>query len=291
MIYLYSYFFVPNKLSGVISQCKPFKNMVTSEYLLRQYCRFNLTQEVIDLLNQAVDIDLIYDNGMYFKLAIQNQNSKILEALLNCYTKTKLQKDTEGYQFVLTTMNNMLYEFLIMYDASVEISETIDDYRSENNINDYEVYETPNKNFVIAYRNVLENCTQILNQSLSTPYAKEIKKIVLYEDFPGPYEAYSDFKHLQQDFDKVRQNLQQKIGLIQEEKLSDYAGKLLILERMITRCLEDLNPVLEDIEEEAPYLKDQVTEIQHVMTESAMDKVEPNIPSSGEENSNEGITV
>lgn len=58
--------------------------------VLFHYCRWNEIKSVISRLKEKRDIDLTYDEGCYFRCAIQHNNTEILNVLLDYYRETQL---------------------------------------------------------------------------------------------------------------------------------------------------------------------------------------------------------
>ena len=67
--------------------------------LLSDYVSWDDTKKVSDMLNQYKDIDLTYDDGLYFKLSIKHDNSKMLNVLLQYYEQTKLKGNFDSIEY------------------------------------------------------------------------------------------------------------------------------------------------------------------------------------------------
>ena len=67
--------------------------------LLSDYVSWDDTKKVSNMLNQHPDIDLTYDDGLYFKLSIKHDNIKMLNILLQYYQQTKLKGDLNSIEY------------------------------------------------------------------------------------------------------------------------------------------------------------------------------------------------
>lgn len=67
--------------------------------LLSDYVSWDDTKKVSDMLDKHKDIDLTYDDGLYFKLSIKHDNNKILNTLLQYYEQTKLKENLDSLDY------------------------------------------------------------------------------------------------------------------------------------------------------------------------------------------------
>lgn len=95
---------------------------------LFDFCRWNSSDRVQSLLSSSSNIDIFYDNGKFFDLAISNNSPVILKALLNYFEQKKLiYQGDERLKFEYK-LKNILYEYSSQYNLPEEISELISPY-------------------------------------------------------------------------------------------------------------------------------------------------------------------
>lgn len=95
------------------------------KFKLLHACIEENVNEVVQLLNDNSDIDVLYDDGTYFKYAIRTNNVKILKALLDYYALYEDRKDDEQLCniFIVTSDGREL---------STEMKEIIDEVIGKN---------------------------------------------------------------------------------------------------------------------------------------------------------------
>lgn len=107
---------------------------VLQEKLLR-YCRWDNTEDVINILDNTEDIDVLEEEGIAFIHAVKHQNPKILSALLKYYEKHNLQKtDNLKYQKELFELKKVLDDIESSYDISEELSSILEPYSTVSTI-------------------------------------------------------------------------------------------------------------------------------------------------------------
>jgi len=218
------------------------------EILLRKYCEWDNTQKVEKLLSQEIDIDLAYEDGLFFQLAVRNKNSKILETLLNHYQRTKLQAniDTITYKNSLTLIKEILHEVLENNEVSLEIEEIVSDYISEESEKESEeesevepkievgTKDAFSKNYPFAYKNILETAELISNRAKDT---FEIPKIDLPPDLSNKASAYMALKKFQKTIQQIQPQVQQNIdNLYDAQKFIKEELNLKLLKRELEGC-------------------------------------------------------
>ena len=105
---------------------------MSKESTLFDYCRWNKTQKATNFLEQNDNLDLTYDEGVCFKLAIKKDNVIILEALLKYYKKHRLSGDGESaeYRQASWELNKILDDADSLYDFSHEVKDILNPYFS-----------------------------------------------------------------------------------------------------------------------------------------------------------------
>jgi len=103
--------------------------------LLSDYVSWDDTRKVSDMLNQHKDIDLTYDDGLYFKLSIKHNNIKILNSLLQHYEQTNLKGNSDSLEYKVAKYKLQQ----ILQDAvntpSKEIQELLEKYLPKEDVN------------------------------------------------------------------------------------------------------------------------------------------------------------
>lgn len=87
------------------------------EHLLSQYCAWNDIAFVKGTLEHS-NVDLTYDDGIYFKYAILYKNSEMLEVLLSYYRKEKLSSSYNSleYRKAYANLHKLLEDVLDGFD-------------------------------------------------------------------------------------------------------------------------------------------------------------------------------
>lgn len=98
--------------------------------LLSNYCRWNDNKSVMELLNQSLDIDLTYNDNIYFRLAFKNNNVEMLNSLLEYYEKTQLEVDTNSLEYKIAKhkLQTILQDAINSFDVSKEMQVILDKY-------------------------------------------------------------------------------------------------------------------------------------------------------------------
>ena len=115
--------------------------------LLSDYCRWDKYKNAIKLLKEHDDLDLTKENGIYFRFAIKHNNIQLLNALLEYYTKTKLQADDHDsmeYKIASFKLRSILQSAINSFEVSDEMQKNLDSYISiaedttEDELTDYD---------------------------------------------------------------------------------------------------------------------------------------------------------
>ena len=131
--------------------------------MLYNYVRWDDNKNVIKMLNNYAEIDLTYEGGIYFKIAIKHNNKEVLSALLEHFEKIQLKEkelDSMDYKLLKYELRKILEESIDSFEISEEIEKVLapylpqeeEDYQldlmndllvTEDNYNpDYETFET-----------------------------------------------------------------------------------------------------------------------------------------------------
>lgn len=116
------------------------KNIIT-HIKLSNYCSWDQSENVDRILNQSTDIDLTYNDNIYFKLTIKHNNTKILGILLNYYEKTQLQGDSNSLEYKIAKhkLQTVLQEAVNSVDISEEMQIVLDKYLPKEEDSDLEL--------------------------------------------------------------------------------------------------------------------------------------------------------
>ena len=88
---------------------------------LYSYCRWNDTEEVINILQQSNDIDILYENGRLFDFALSEDNYAIVQSLLKYFEEKYLNKYAVGSKERIN-LNDTLTEILKNVIDGLELS-------------------------------------------------------------------------------------------------------------------------------------------------------------------------
>lgn len=109
--------------------------------LLSNYCRWNDNKSVVELLDQSLDIDLTYNDNIYFRLAFKNNNVEMLNSLLDYYEKTQLQGDSNSLEYKVAKhkLQTVLQDAINSVDVSKEMQAILEKYLPKEEDNDREL--------------------------------------------------------------------------------------------------------------------------------------------------------
>lgn len=99
--------------------------------MLLDRCRWDTPHLLIEFLkDNAEDIDVTYDDGICFQIAIANSSISILDILIKHFEKTKLTGDKESsdYKASKQKISQILQNAIQSQDVSEEIRERLKDY-------------------------------------------------------------------------------------------------------------------------------------------------------------------
>ena len=115
--------------------------------LLSNYCRWNDNKSVVELLDQSLDIDLTYNDNIYFRLAFKNNNVEMLNSLLDYYEKTQLQGDSNSLEYKVAKhkLQTVLQDAINSVDVSKEMQAILEKYlpKEEPRVRRSRRYSTP----------------------------------------------------------------------------------------------------------------------------------------------------
>jgi hypothetical protein len=105
--------------------------VIMKNIMLSDYCRWNQPDKVKKLLEDSgKDIDITYDDGNFFRLAISKSSTEILNTLLNHFETTKLTGDKESisYKAAHYKLREILEKIVDEVDISPEIQKILNKY-------------------------------------------------------------------------------------------------------------------------------------------------------------------
>lgn len=94
--------------------------------MLADYVSWDDNKKVSEVLNQERDIDLLYDDGIYFKLSIKHDNVKMLNFLLQYYEQTNFK--SSEYKTAKYNLQQVLKDAVNTFALSEEIQEVLVKY-------------------------------------------------------------------------------------------------------------------------------------------------------------------
>ena len=106
---------------------------------LYDYCRRNQPEKVLELLQTAPDeLDIMYQNGTFFRLAISKNSSLILKALLQYFEDHELSayedKDSMEYKITVAKLRDILKDAVEYNCAYDEIEDILYQYIGSNDV-------------------------------------------------------------------------------------------------------------------------------------------------------------
>jgi len=113
---------------------------------LSNYCRWNNCASVTKFLAENRDIDMNYENGIYFKFAFKHNNNDMLDILLPYYyNQHNLDKPIEDYSLEQKKSKQALLQILEecveTYDLSKEMTEVLKKHSIDLSNDDSDVDE------------------------------------------------------------------------------------------------------------------------------------------------------
>ena len=113
---------------------------------LSNYCRWNNCASVTKFLDENGDIDMSYENGIYFKFAFKHNNNDMLDILLPYYyNQHNLDKPIEDYSLEQKkskqALLQVLEECVETYDLSKEMTEVLKKHSIDLSNDDSDVDE------------------------------------------------------------------------------------------------------------------------------------------------------
>lgn len=108
---------------------------------LYDYCRWNDIEGVRDLFHQSSStLDVLDDNGLFFRLAISSSNIVILNTLLEYYENTQLQGEREDLEYKVAKhkLQEVLKEAVNKFDIDKKIQKVLDKYIPKEEDSDLE---------------------------------------------------------------------------------------------------------------------------------------------------------
>lgn len=233
--------------------------MIEREQQLHSYCILNDIDGIKRLLSQKTDLDILYDEGVYIKLAIKHKNTELLSILLDHLKKTKLTGEihSEEYQKTLEATREIIKESSEMFDISPTIQSIINDYLPHEEYKEAEVPDSRSKNYTLAYTNILARIQMILDKSENTAYATKIPSISLPYDISDISLTYTELKKFNNKITPIKEQLD-KITAEEDtsKKLTEDQSKIKKLKWAIEGCQLYLNSFIKDIELQSPDLVD-----------------------------------
>ena len=100
---------------------------------LYSYCRWNDTEEVINILQQSSDIDILYENGRLFDFALSENNYEICKSLLEYFENKQFPFKNKDYEEAKEKLTEILENAIDGIDLSPEMQEVLRSYVNFDN--------------------------------------------------------------------------------------------------------------------------------------------------------------
>ena len=109
---------------------------------LYDLCRWEMVLEVKErLIENPSDIDVSYDKGLFFQLALASDTTDLLKVLLDYYyDQHGLREKPETYNIAQKEAKHKLFEILENSVISEEMQKTLDDYALHQNYDNSSTY-------------------------------------------------------------------------------------------------------------------------------------------------------
>lgn len=97
---------------------------------LSNYCSWDQTENLDRVLSQNTDIDLTYNDGIYFRLSIKHNSIKMLNSLLQYYEQNNLKGDSNSLEYKVAKykLQQILQDAVNTFNPSKEIQEVLEKY-------------------------------------------------------------------------------------------------------------------------------------------------------------------
>ena len=104
-----------------------------SNYNLYHYCRRNFTEKAIDILEKSKDIDILYEEGVFFRFAISKGNVEICKSLLEYFENKQFPLKNKDYEEVKEKLTEILENAIDEVELSPEMQEVLRPYVNFDN--------------------------------------------------------------------------------------------------------------------------------------------------------------
>lgn len=104
------------------------EKMFMSNKSLYNFCGWNDTKRAQELLDLFDDIDILYENGVFFDLAISKGNVEICKSLLNYFENKQFPTKNTEYQEAREKLVEILENATDSIELSPEIKEVLSPY-------------------------------------------------------------------------------------------------------------------------------------------------------------------
>lgn len=186
---------------------------------LYDFCRWNETEQVKQILNNFNDIDVLYEEGSFFSFAISKNNTEICSALLKYFNEVQFPIKENNYEYQLhkNKLYKVLQEAVDMYEFSEEMKQVLLPYikfgDSENESSkklDFQEEDIQNHSGE-STQVTLEDEHSLLSESYLSKYNKEnslkIKDLKVYQAIKSLQSVYSH------ENDELASNIARDFGM------------------------------------------------------------------------------
>ena len=99
-----------------------------SNYNLYHYCRRDYTEKAVAILEKSNDIDIFYEDGIFFKFAISKSNVEVCKSLLEYFNNKQFPVKNQGYEEAKEKLTGILENATDGIELSKEMKEVLAPY-------------------------------------------------------------------------------------------------------------------------------------------------------------------
>jgi hypothetical protein len=99
-----------------------------SNYNLYHYCRRDYTEKAVAILEKSNDIDVFYEDGIFFKFAISKSNVEMCKSLLEYFNNKQFPIHNQDYEEAKEKLTEILEGAIDGLELSQEMKEALAPY-------------------------------------------------------------------------------------------------------------------------------------------------------------------
>ena len=97
-------------------------------YNLYHYCRRNYTEKIIETLKEGKDINVLYQEGIFFRFAIKDNNLETCSALLTYFEQKQFPNKDDKYLEARDQLQEVLENAICEREISKEMKQVLSPY-------------------------------------------------------------------------------------------------------------------------------------------------------------------